>query len=94
MTLVIVRDALDVAQAMGAAPPLIIHADDQRVVRRAQVQANTSRSFSMKNGSLQLEAIGAMRLQPEELEVALPTGLRDAGLGGHAAHAPVRRAIG
>lgn len=41
----------------------------------------------------QFEALGAMRLQSKELEVALHAGLGDARLCGHAAHAPVRRAI-
>lgn len=42
----------------------------------------------------ELEALGAMRLQAKELEVALHARLGDASLGRHRAHAPVRRAVG
>ncbi len=42
----------------------------------------------------QLEAFRAVRLQAKELEVPGDAGLGDARLGGHRAHAPVRRAVG
>ena len=104
MALVVVGDALDIAEAhrqhrLGAlqrlALALLVHADHQRVVRRAQVQADhVAQLLDEERIGGQLEALGAMRLQAEQLEVALHAGLGDTGLGGHRAHAPVRRAIG
>jgi hypothetical protein len=53
----------------------------------------TSRSFSMKIGSLESLKL-SVRLQAKELEVAHHAALGDAGLNGHTAHAPMRRAAG
>ncbi len=103
VTLVVVGDALDVAEAhgqhglcslQGLALALLVHADDQRVVGRAQVQANdVAQLLDEERVVGQLEAFGAMGLQAEELEVARHAALGDASLGGHRAHAPVRRAV-
>ncbi len=104
MALVVVGNALDVAEPHGQhrlralqrlTLALLVHADDQRVVRRAQIQAHhIAQLLDEERVVGQLEAFGAMRLQPEELEVPRNAGLGDAGLGGHRAHAPVRRAVG
>lgn len=100
---VVVGDALGVAKAHGQHGPgalqrlalaLLVNADHQRVVGRAQVQAHDITQL-LDEGRVvgQLEAFAAMRLQAEELEVTLHAGLGDAGLGGHRAHAPVGRAV-
>lgn len=104
VTLVVVSDALDVAEAhrqhrlstlQRLALALLVHADHQRVVRRAEVQANhVAQLLDEERVVGQLEAFGAMRLQAEQLEVPSHAGLGDARLGGHCAHAPMRRAIG
>src|SRR5213076_1217560 len=41
----------------------------------------------------QLETLAAVRLQAEQLHVAMHAGTRDARLGGERADAPVRRAV-
>src|SRR5512146_2547983 len=41
----------------------------------------------------ELETLGAVRLQPEELEISMHAGLGDAALAGRPAHAPVRGAV-
>ncbi len=74
---------------------LLVHADDQRVIRRAQVQADhVAQLLEEERVVGQLEALRAMRLQSEQLEVALHAGLGDASLGGYRAYVPVRRAVG
>lgn len=104
MALVVVGDSLDVAEPHGQhrlralqrlTLALLVHADDQRVVRRAQIQAHhVAQLLDEERVVGQLEAFGAMRLQPEELEVPRNAGLGDACLGRHRAHAPMCRAIG
>lgn len=104
VALVVVRDALDVAQShgqhrqralQGLALALFVHADHQRVVRRAQVQADHVAQLLNEEGVVgQLEAFSAVRLQPKELQVTRDAGLGDACLSGHRAHTPVRRAVG
>lgn len=101
---VVVRDAFDVAQAHGQhrlralqrlALTLLIHAQHQCVLGRAQIQAHHVAQLLHEERVVgQLEALGAMRLQAKELEVALHAALGDASLGSHRSHAPVRRAVG
>src|SRR5690606_34677485 len=74
---------------------LLVHTDDQCVLRWAQVQThNVAQLLDEERVIRQLEALAAVRLQTKKLKVALYAGLGDTGLGSDAAHAPVRRAIG
>ena len=75
MALVVVGDALDVAEAHGQhrlrglerlALALLVDTDDQRVVRRAQVQADdVAQLLDEERVVGQLEALGAVGLQPD-----------------------------
>jgi len=104
VALVVVGNTLDIAEAhrqhrlgalQGLALALLVHADYQRVVRRAQVQADhVAQLLDEERVVGQLEAFGAVRLQAEELEVARNAALGDARLSSDRANAPVRRAIG
>jgi len=104
VALVVVGDALDVTEPHGQhrlsalqrlALALLVHADDQSVVWGTQIEPDHVPQFlDEKRVVGQLEAFGAMRLKPKELEVPLNAGLGDARLGGHRAHAPVRGAVG
>jgi hypothetical protein len=85
MALAVVRDALDVAQAhrqhglcplQSLALALLVHAENQRALGRAQVQArHVAQLLDEERIVGQLEALRAMRLQPEELKAALHTAL-------------------
>ena len=104
VTLVVMGDALDVAKAHGEhrlralqrlALTLLVHADDQSVIGRAQVQPHhIAQLLDEERVGGQFEALAAVRLQAKELEVARHAGLGDAGLSGHRANAPVRGAVG
>lgn len=74
---------------------LLVHAQHQRVLRRTQVQADDIAQLLDEERIVgQLEALGAMRLQAEQLEVAQHAGLGNAGLRGNRSHIPMRRPIG
>ncbi|MCY1552288.1 hypothetical protein D9M68_886760 [compost metagenome] len=104
MPLVVMGDTLNVTKThrqhrlralQRLALALLVDTDDQRVVRRAQVRADDVAQLLDKERVVgELEALGAVRLQAKELEVARHAALGDAGLGGHRAHTPVRGAIG
>ncbi len=104
MAFVVVRDTFDVAEThrqhrLGTlerlALTLLVHTDDQGVVGRAQIEADdVAQLLDEERIVRQLEAFGAVRLQPEELEVALDTALGNAGLGSHGAHAPMGGTVG
>ena len=101
---VVVRHAFDVTQAQckhrlralqRLTLALLVHAQHQRVVWRAQVQPNhVTQLLDEERVGGQFEVFAAMRLQAEHLEVAMHAGLGDTCFFGHRAHAPVRRAIG
>lgn len=87
VALVVVGDAFDVAEAhwqhrlralQRLALALLVYADHQRVVRRAQVQAHhVTQLLDEERVVGQFEALGAMGLlQAEELEVACNAGRR------------------
>ena len=102
VALVVVRDAFDVSEAhrqhrlsalQRLTLALLVHTENERVLRRAQVQAHhVAQLFDEERVVGQLEGLRTMRLQPEELEEALHAALGDAGLCGHRAHAPMGRA--
>ena len=78
MALVVVGDPFSVAKAhrqhrLGALErltlALLVHADDQRIVRWAQIQAHhVAQLLYEERIRRQLEALGAVRLQAKELE--------------------------
>lgn len=100
MTGITVRDPFDVAQPQREVPlrplqrldlTLLIDGQDERLVRGIEVEANHVAHFLDKEGvRREDEALGPVRLDAEEGEVALDRALADARLGCHRAHAPVR----
>lgn len=100
---VVVRDAFDIAEAhrqhgLSAferlALALLVHAQDQCILGRAQVQADHVAQFLDEELiGRELEAFAAMRLQAQQLEVTAQTRRRDSRFGRDRAHAPVRGAI-
>ena len=103
MTFVVVGDSLGVAEPQrqhrlgaleGLHLTLFIHAQNQGVLGRVQVQAHHVAQFlDEKCIRGEFEALGAMRFEAKQLQVPMHTGLRNAGLGGSALHAPVGGAI-
>lgn len=101
---VVVCDVLDVAEVhrqlrLGArqrlALALLVHADYQCVVRRAQVQPHhVAQLLDEEQGAEQFETFDVMRLQAEELEMTPTAGLGDSCLDRQRAHAPARRTVG
>lgn len=92
VTNVIVRDAFDVAEAHRQhglralerlALALLVHVQHQGVLRRAQVQADHVAQFlDDERVGRELESFAAMRLQAQQLEIAMRTCCRNGGLGG------------
>jgi hypothetical protein len=73
---------------------LLVHAQDQGVLRRTQVKANHIAQFLDEELiGRELEAFAAMRLQTQQLEVTVHTGWRDSRFGSNRTYAPVRGAI-
>ena len=73
---------------------LLVNAEHQRVFRGFRYRPTTSRSFSMNSGSVpEFEALHAVRLELEGIEVTRDGGLTDSGFGGKAARAPVCCAV-
>ena len=69
---------------------LFVHAQDQRLVRRVEVEADyVANLLDEERIGGELKALGAMRLQSKQREVARHCSFGDAGLPGHRAHAPV-----
>lgn len=101
VTNIIVRDAFDVAEAHRQhglraferlTLALLVHAQDQGILGRAQVQADHVAQFLDEELiGRELEAFAAMRLQAEQLEVTVHTRRRDSRFGGDRAYAPVAR---
>src|SRR6185369_11444934 len=97
MAHIVVRDALDVSKAHrqkrmraleGLALALLVDAQHQGVLRRTQVKANdVAQLLDEERIGRELEGLAAMRLKPEELEVAMNARGRDLRLGGHGTHA-------
>src|ERR1700722_16483027 len=99
----VVRDAFDVAESHRQhglraierlALALLVHAQYQCVLRWAQVQADhVAQLLDEELIGREFEAFAAMRLQAQQLEVAVHTRRRDRRFGSDRAHAPVRGAI-
>lgn len=99
VTDIVVGDALDVAQShgqhgLGPVESLnlafLVDAQDHGVVRWIQVQADDVTHLLDEEGVIgELEAALTMRLHAEQLKPALHGTLRDAGMLGHRADAPV-----
>ena len=99
VTTIVVRHALDVAEAhgeerLGAIEGLhlafLVDAQDQRLVRRVEIEPDHVAQFlDEERVGRQLEGILAMRLQPEHLKETMDAGLGDAGLRGQPAHTPM-----
>ena len=104
MALVIVGHAFGVAKAHRQhglralerlAQALLIHANGQCVLRRAQIQTDhVTQLLDEERIVGELETPGAMRLEAEQLEIALHTAFGNTGLGGYRVHAPMRGAPG
>lgn len=73
---------------------LLVHAQDQGVLRWTQVQDDQIAQF-LDEGLVgqELEAFGAMQLQPQQLEIPVQTRRRDGSFGCNCAYASVRGAI-
>ena len=73
---------------------LLVHAEHQRILRRAQIKAdNIAQLLDKERGSRELEVLAEMRLQPQQLEVAMYARRRDRGFRCDRTHTPMRRAI-
>jgi hypothetical protein len=74
---------------------LLVDAQPQRVLGRIRMQADdVAKLLDEEQVGRELEALGAMRLQPKQLEVAVHAGGREAGLAGNRSHVPVRGPVG
>ena len=99
---VVVGHPFDVAQAhrqhrLGAlerlALALLVHAQHDCVLGRTQIQPHDiAQLLDEERIGGELEVLGAVRLQAQELEVAVHAGGRDRRLSGDRSHAPVRGA--
>src|SRR5216683_4429479 len=69
---------------------LFIHAQHERLVGRIEIEPHyVTHLLDKERVGGKLEALGTMRLEPEQCEVARYRALGDAGLHRHPAHAPV-----
>jgi hypothetical protein len=74
---------------------LLVHAQDQGLVRRVKIKAhNVADFFHEERVGREFEALGAVRLESEELEVAADGALGDSALLGDQTHTPVGGALG
>jgi hypothetical protein len=70
---------------------LLVHAQDQRILERAQIQADDVAQFlDEERIGRQFEALASMGLQTQQLEVTVFAGRRDRCFGRDRAYAPVR----
>src|SRR6202158_5075382 len=101
---VIMRHPLGIAQPhrqqrLGALQrldlTLLVNAQDQRLVRRIEVKPNdVTNLLDEERVSGELKALGAVRLDSEQSEIAPHRAFRDAGFGRRAAHCPVGDNLG
>ena len=99
VAIVVVSHSLDIAEShrqhrlgalQGLYLALLVHAQDQRVVRRIKIKPNdVADLFDEERVGRELKALAAMWLQAEQREVARDRTLGDAGMRRYAAHAPV-----
>ena len=103
MAYIVVRDAFDVAESQGKhrlrvlqrlALALLVDAQHENVLGRAHVQPDDiAQLLDEERVGRELEVLAPVRLQAKQLEVAMHARLGDAGLAGHRANAPMRRAV-
>jgi hypothetical protein len=73
---------------------LFVDTQHQRLVGRIEIQADdVAQLLDEERVGGQLEAVAAMRLEPERLQEAINAGFGDAGFGSQTAHAPMGGAI-
>jgi len=104
VALVVMGDTLDITKARWQhrlaalerlALALLVHAQDQGILRWVQVQPHhITQLLNEKRIGGQLKTLATVGLQAEQLEIAVNTSAIDTRLGRNRAHAPVRRAAG
>src|ERR1700731_2914228 len=102
VAIVVVRHSLDIAEShrqhrlgalQGLYLALLVHAQDQRVVRRIKIKPNdVADLFDEERVGRELKALAAMWLQAEQREVARDRALGDAGMRRYAPHQRMRQA--
>jgi hypothetical protein len=103
VTFIVVRDALHVPQSQrqhwlralqGLHLTLLIHAKNQGIIGRVQIKPYHGTQLLDEQRIVgEFEALGSVRFDAKQGEVALHAALGDPALGGSGAYAPVGRAI-